>query len=162
MADLTRLGINEDELGVVVVDHGSRRAEANEMLLQVVDLFRHQTGYGIVEPAHMELVEPTVATAFDRCVERGAKFIIVMPYFLSPGRHWDEHIPELAREAAARHTGLRFLMTAPLGPHTLMAQLMQARIEGCVSHALGDATACEVCHDQPKCRIIDADEAASS
>ena len=39
------------------------------------------------------------------------------------------------------------LVTAPLGPHTLMAQLMQVRIEQCLSHVLGDAAACDVCHD---------------
>lgn len=157
LLELSRLGVADDEWGVVVVDHGSRRDEANQMLLEVVDLFAEQSGCSIVEPAHMELLEPTVATAFDRCVERGAKLIVVMPYFLAPGRHWDEHIPELARAAVARHEGVRYLVTAPLGPHTLMAQLMQVRIEQCVSHVLGDTTACDYCRDTPKCRLAESE-----
>ena len=36
----------------------------------------------IVEPAHMELAEPSIATAFARCVERGATTVVVFPYFL--------------------------------------------------------------------------------
>lgn len=156
--DLTRLGVARDEIGVVVVDHGSRRDEANDMLLEVVDIFAKQTGYAIVEPAHMELVEPTVATAVDRCVAKGAKFIIVMPYFLSPGRHWDEHIPELAKDAAAKHSGVRYLVTSPLGPHALMAQLMQVRIEQCVGHVLGDTAGCDYCQGTAKCQVAGDEE----
>ncbi len=151
--DFARLGVPREEVGVVVVDHGSRRNEANEMLLEVVELFTRESELAIVEPAHMELVEPTVATAVARCVARGAKFIVVMPYFLAPGRHWDEHIPELAKNAVRQHEGVRYLVTAPLGPHTLMAQLMQLRIEQCVSHVLGDTESCEICNDKPKCRL---------
>lgn len=155
--DVTRLGVSLDELGVVVVDHGSRRDEANAMLLEVVELFSKQIGLTNVEPAHMELVEPTVATAVDRCVAAGAKLIVVLPYFLAPGRHWDEHIPELAKEAVSQHAGIRYLVTAPLGPHTLMAQLMQVRIEQCLSHVVGDAAACDDCTGTPKCRIAEAE-----
>ena len=50
----------------MVVDHGSRRMASNEALLRVVDLFRELTPYQLVEPAHMELAEPTIEQAFDR------------------------------------------------------------------------------------------------
>ena len=40
-----------EQIGVIVVDHGSRRAESNELLLDVVALFTSQTAYTIVEPA---------------------------------------------------------------------------------------------------------------
>ena len=89
-------------VGIVVVDHGSRRAESNDLLLDVVAMFREQSGYEIVEPAHMEIAEPTIQTAFDRCVERGAKLVVIHPYFLAPGRHWKEDIPKLAAEAALK------------------------------------------------------------
>ena len=57
------------ETGVIIVDHGSRRSESNEMLLEIVITFRQATQYAIVEPAHMELAEPSIATAFARCVD---------------------------------------------------------------------------------------------
>ena len=95
------------ETGIVIVDHGSRVAESNDMLLRVVELFKARTDYAIVEPAHMELAEPTIGQAFARCVERGARLIIVHPFFLLPGRHWREDIPRLTREAAAQHAGVR-------------------------------------------------------
>src|SRR5207248_837243 len=82
--------------GVILVDHGSRRDESNAMLLDVVRDFALATGIPIVEPAHMELAEPSIATAFARCVERGATMVVVFPYFLLPGRHWNDDIPRLA------------------------------------------------------------------
>ena len=73
--------------------------------------------YPIVEAAHMELAEPSIGTAFDRCVAAGAATVVLAPYFLGPGNHWDRDIPALAAEAAARHPGTRWLVSAPLGPH---------------------------------------------
>ena len=84
-------------IGVIVVDHGSRRAESNEMLEQLTRTsITERLDYDIVEPAHMELAEPSIATAFDRCVERGATMVVIQPYFLLPGKHWNQDIPELA------------------------------------------------------------------
>ena len=40
-----------DSTGVVIVDHGSKRAQSNDMLLEVVALFREHSRYRIVEPA---------------------------------------------------------------------------------------------------------------
>lgn len=49
--------------GVVIVDHGSRRAASNEMLLQFCALYQQLTQQPIVEPAHMEIAEPSIAQA---------------------------------------------------------------------------------------------------
>ena len=94
----------------------------------------------IVEPAHMELAEPSIATAFDRCVTRGAKTVVVFPYFLLPGRHWHDDIPRLAAAAAQTHPGIRYLVTAPFGLHPLMNDVIRDRIENCLAHAAGALT----------------------
>jgi sirohydrochlorin ferrochelatase len=148
-----KLAANSKEVGIVVVDHGSRRAESNDLLLEVVAHYEKQSPFSIVEPAHMELAEPSLGVAFGRCVERGAKLVIVHPYFLLPGRHWNGDIPQLAAEAAARYVGVRYLVTAPLGLHPLMASVMQARIEQCLSHAVGDIEACDLCQGTDKCQF---------
>src|SRR5690349_25016095 len=122
----------DSTFGVILVDHGSRREESNAMLLEVVRQFEVHSGYAIVEPAHMELAEPSIAAAFRRCVERGATTVVVFPYFLLPGRHWSDDIPRLAAAAAANHPGIRYLVTAPLGLHPLMADVIRQRIEHCV------------------------------
>lgn len=144
---------NLDAIGIVIVDHGSRRASANEMLEEFVERFATATPYRIVEPAHMELAEPSIATAFDRCVARGAERIVVMPYFLSPGRHWHQDIPELTRLAARNHPGIPFLVGSPIGLHPLMAGVIQARLEHCLARAAGQAEECESCAGTGRCHF---------
>lgn len=147
----------EPTIGIVLVDHGSRRAESNRMLERVAELVVSETGREIVEPAHMDLAEPTVAQAFDRCVARGAEVVVVHPYFLLPGRHWREDIPRLAALAAARHPGVRWLVTAPLGLHLALAQVVEDRIRHCLACAAGEAAPCEVCGDGRGCRFAGGD-----
>lgn len=140
-------------VGIIVVDHGSRRSESNEMLLEVVKMFERLSVYRIVEPAHMELAEPSIATAFDRCVRRGATLVVCHPYFLLPGKHWNKDIPNLTAAAAAKHPGVQWLVTAPLGLHELMARIMDSRIRHCLAHAHGDAAECPTCAGTGKCQL---------
>lgn len=143
----------DSRTGLIVVDHGSRRAESNEMLEELVAMVAQAVPFTIVEPAHMELAEPSIATAFDRCVAAGATLVVVSPYFLLPGRHWSTDIPELAQAAAARHPGVPYLVTAPLGLHPLMAQVVAGRVEHCLAHVAGQADECEVCRGTGRCAI---------
>lgn len=145
------LGVAPENLGVVVVDHGSRRAASNELLDEVVAMFRRVSGLPLVEPAHMELAEPSIAAAYTRCVEAGATTVVVFPYFLSPGRHWSQDIPALAAEAAERHPEIRYVVTSPLGLHDLMGEIMQRRIAACLDRSLHDGDACELCANGGGC-----------
>jgi sirohydrochlorin ferrochelatase len=145
--------MEQERTGVVIVDHGSRRSESNAFLLEVAARFADASGFSIVEPAHMELAEPTLETAFDRCVKRGATTIVVHPFFLLPGKHWDEDIPSLAAAAARKHAGVRYLVTAPLGLQPLMLDVMRAQIGHCLAHAQGEAEECAACQGTQKCRF---------
>lgn len=145
------LDLDPQRVGVVVVDHGSRRAASNELLNDVVSLFERVSGMPIVEAAHMELAEPSIAAAFAKCVERGAETVVVFPYFLSPGRHWSEDIPRLAGEAAAGHPGVRYQVTSPLGLHELMAEVMGERIAQCLKRTLDDGEPCDLCRPTGGC-----------
>jgi sirohydrochlorin ferrochelatase len=147
------LKIDDKDVGVILVDHGSRRDESNAMLVDVVRSFAEAMGYGIVEPAHMELAEPSIETAFSRCVARGAKTVIVFPYFLLPGRHWNDDIPRLAASAARQHPGISYLVTAPFGLHPLMAEVMRQRIEHCLAQTQGLADECDVCAGTDRCQL---------
>ncbi len=140
-------------IGLVVVDHGSRVEESNAMLVEMTRMIRASVRWPIVQPAHMELAEPSIGTAFDRCVDQGAELVIVSPYFLLPGRHWSQDIPALAREAAERHPAVRYLVSSPLGLHPLMADVVRSRAEHCLAHAAGEADECESCRGTGRCVI---------
>lgn len=120
---------NTSDLGIIIVDHGSRRAEANDMIFDVVRMFRDVSGAKIVEAAHMELAEPSIEQALARCVDRGAKRIVVHPYMLSPGRHSTSDIPRMVCEAAAAHPGIRVSVSEPLGVDPRIGEVIQRRIQ---------------------------------
>jgi hypothetical protein len=83
------------KVAIILVDHGSRKAEANNMLMGLAQKYKALYNIEIVEAAHMELSEPSIATAFRRCVDQGANKIICHPFFLSRGRHVQQDIPGL-------------------------------------------------------------------
>jgi len=120
--------------GIVIVDHGSRLSESNRMLEQLAGLFaqRFQEKYDIVEPAHMELAEPSIATAYGKCVHRGATRVVICPFFLGPGKHWTQDIPRLTAEAAHNFPRTTYHVTPTLGIDELIMQLLDKRISGCV------------------------------
>ena len=145
-----------DTRALILVDHGSRRAASNAMFEEFVAAFRAADDFAIVEPAHMELAEPSIGDAYDRCVAAGATTVVVSPYFLLPGRHWDQDIPALTAEAAARHPGTRFLVSAPIGLHPLMNDVISSRVDECIAHAEGNRDACSLCAGTDKCAVREA------
>lgn len=150
------LQIAPESLGLILVDHGSKRDESNRMLLDVVERFADWSELPIVEPAHMELGEPSIDMAFDRCVERGAKLVVVFPYFLLPGRHWQSDIPQLVADAAKKHSGILYMVTAPLALHPLMLSIIGDRISHCLAHVQESGPNCDVCRDLPGCKLLES------
>ncbi|HEX7444696.1 MAG TPA: CbiX/SirB N-terminal domain-containing protein [Acidimicrobiales bacterium] len=141
------------KVAVIVVDHGSRRVEANESLEGFVRASATRLPYPIVEPAHMELAEPSIATAFDRCVAAGATVVAIAPYFLGPGSHWDRDIPALAAAAAAPHPGVQWLVAAPLGPDPQLLAIVARRVAHCLAHVAGGAGECDTCAGTGRCTL---------
>lgn len=119
--------------GIIIVDHGSRLGPSNQLLEDVAAAFarRFAEQHEIVEPAHMEIAEPSIGAAYDRCVSRGAQRVIICPFFLGPGKHWTSDIPRLAADAAARHPGTEYHVTMPLGIDDLILELLAKRVAFC-------------------------------
>ncbi len=121
--------MDQPATGIIVVDHGSRRAESNELLERVAVAFatRYASEFAIVEPAHMELAMPDIAAAYAACVRRGARRVVVLPFFLGEGKHWTRDIPSLTSQAAERFPGTEYQVARPLGLDDLMLELLRKR-----------------------------------
>ncbi len=142
----------DSTLGIIVVDHGSRRTESNRALEAFVERFAAEAPYAIVEPAHMELAEPSIDTAFGRCVERGARQVVLCPFFLLPGKHWTGDLPRLAAQAsAARGGAVPVFVSAPIGGHPWLIPLLTDRIERCRARRRGEVAGCDVCEGEGGC-----------
>ena len=113
---------------VLLVDHGSRRAEANEQLEALAERVRARLPDRFVAVAHQEIAQPDVDAGIAACVAAGAEEIVVVPYFLAPGRHTSEDIPRLVAEAASHHPGLRARVAGPLGLHEKLVDVVLERV----------------------------------
>ena len=114
---------------ILLVDHGSRRAEANTLLEQVAERVRKRAAHCVVRTAHLELAHPTIAEGIDACADAGASEIVVQPYFLGPGNHTARDIPRLVTEAMQRHRELRVRIAEPLGLHDGLIDAIMDRVE---------------------------------
>ncbi len=118
----------EQKAGILIVGHGSRRAEANEDVREVARRIGERGNFPRIEAAFLEIEHPNVSEGFARLVKRGAKEIIVHPYFLSPGRHTRGDLPREVNEVASRYPNVSYRITEPLSAHPLVIEASIDRI----------------------------------
>src|SRR2546423_3257233 len=114
--------------GILIVDHVSIKAEANDMLRCMSNLLQTMAGPDVVvRYAHMELAQPDIGRGFADCVRGGATDVTVFPYMLSPGRHSTTDIPRMVAQAADSFPGVTFSVTPAFGVHEKLAELILDR-----------------------------------
>jgi sirohydrochlorin ferrochelatase len=113
---------------VLLIAHGSRRADANYDLVIIADLLRDEGEYSIVVPSYLELAEPSIPDGAKQCVAAGADRVLMMPYFLSAGSHVTRDLERFRNEAAEEYSAVRFELCPPLGVHPLMQMIIKDRL----------------------------------
>jgi sirohydrochlorin ferrochelatase len=116
---------------ILLIDHGSQRSEANEMMDCMANLVQTMAGPDvIVRYAHMELAEPLIPAGVRSCLEAGATELVVFPYMLSPGKHSTGDIPRMVGEATQPFPHLAVRVTSAFGVHEKLAEVILGRA-GC-------------------------------
>ncbi|MGL4462488.1 MAG: sirohydrochlorin chelatase [Planctomycetia bacterium] len=128
LAKSCRLEPRDDEhLGLVLIAHGSRRAEANQDLHEIAERLRGR-GYRRVVASFLELAEPGIVDGGLQCADAGARRVVLSPYFLSAGRHVATDLEEARAELERLRPDVEFLLAGPLGPHPLLDHLLTVRV----------------------------------
>ena len=130
---------------ILLIDHGSVRAEANHMLDCMANLVQSLVGEGVVvRAAHMELAEPSIPEGLAQCVAAGATEVVVFPYMLSPGKHSTGDIPRMVAEAAAPFPEIAVRVTSAFGVHEKLGEIILGRAGLPVANPLSsdEATRC--------------------
>ena len=109
---------------LLIIDHGSKKQEANDMIFDVVDMLKKQKKELIIHAAHMELADPTIADGIKKCIDDDAEHIIAIPYMLSPGRHATRDIPNLVKDAMKDYPHITFEITTHFGVHPKIADII--------------------------------------
>ena len=109
---------------LVILDHGSRRAEAHEHVAWLAERVRERAPDLFVQVAHLEASEPTLAQAVDACADAGANEVSIHPLFLAPGLHLTYDIPAQIEAERARHPELQIELMPALGTREELADLI--------------------------------------
>lgn len=117
----------ETSTALLLVDHGSRILQANQIVHQFVELLRLRRPGLLVRAAHMQLADPNISDAVADCIANGATEIVVSPYMLSPGRHADIDIPKIVLSLSAQYPQMKFRVSAPLGLHEKLIDIVLER-----------------------------------
>ncbi|UCC57052.1 MAG: CbiX/SirB N-terminal domain-containing protein [Gammaproteobacteria bacterium] len=79
---------------LLLVAHGSRREVSNREIRSLATRVREiESDFDHIDCAFLELAEPSIPDGMRRAIHAGAKELVVLPYFLSAGRHVSEDIP---------------------------------------------------------------------
>lgn len=123
--------VPRQKVGVIIVDHGSKRESSNLRLESLCQQFQSRVQH-IVKPAHMEIASPTIDDAFQSCVSEGCELIIVHPFFLGPGKHASEDIPRLVDAARQKHPNVKAIVTDPLGADSRILDIIHSSVTDAV------------------------------
>ena len=118
-----------EQTAILLIAHGSRRAEANAELVEIARRVASAGSYAIVEPSYMEIAEPSIPDGAAQCIEQGATRVVMMPFFLSAGSHVVDDLERHRRELAAAYPQVDWQLREPLGLHPLMTQIVLDRID---------------------------------
>lgn len=114
---------------LLIVAHGSRRETSNN---EIRDLAKRihclEHPFREVKPAFLELAEPSIPNAIREAISGGATEVVVLPYFLSAGRHVVKDIPAEVEIVRAEHPGITITIAPYFGeaeeiPYILLAQV---------------------------------------
>jgi sirohydrochlorin ferrochelatase len=111
---------------LLLVAHGSRRQASNDEVRALTQRLAQQAGdgYGYVDCGFLELAEPSIPDGIQRCIDAGADEVVVLPYFLSKGRHVVEDIPAEVRLKQAQYPNVAIRISAYLGEADGISELL--------------------------------------
>lgn len=87
------------KVAYLLIAHGTRDEDGREAFFKFVEEFRTKMPGRRIEPAFLELSQPSIRQGIEACVKGGAEEIFVLPLMLFPGRHVKEDIPREVQES---------------------------------------------------------------
>ncbi len=126
---MERLEHAGDGVGLVVFAHGSSVADANEAVRRVARETAKRCGFSLWEPAFLEQAEPNLIAAVGLLADRGARKIVVAPYFLTMGIHLQRDLPLIVEQASRLHPSVEIACSPPLDGHPALVEILAARVD---------------------------------
>ena len=111
---------------LLIVAHGSKRKESNDEIFDLTEKIKDKLGenFGHVSCAFLEISSPSISEGIDQCVQKNSDKILVLPYFLTTGRHVIDDIPDIVNEAKARNSNVKIILLPYLGSNSAVKNIL--------------------------------------
>ncbi|UQD51890.1 sirohydrochlorin chelatase [Bacillus methanolicus] len=113
---------------ILYICHGSRVKKACEQAIEFIKKCMAQNPVSIQEYCFLELAAPTIEEAYERCVQRGATKIVVIPVLLLTAVHAKEDIPNELERIRKRFPNVEMVYGRPIGVHHQMIDILIERL----------------------------------
>lgn len=126
---------------ILLLGHGSPKKDANKldhMAVMLHTMLHAGCKEDCVKVAYLQFAEPGIMDTIKDSVSRGAKKVVLHPFFLSAGLHVTRDIPEMIDEARGLYPDVEFIYTEPLGTHEKLAHIVMERISAAEQLAPAD------------------------
>ena len=115
--------------GLVVLAHGSKVEETNNILLKILEEVTEKVKYDLVEGAYLQLMDPSLEDAIKSLYEKGCKDIVVFPFFLFDGNHIREDIPAEIDKIKEKYTDVKIKFLKNIGYDSKLVDIIVERVE---------------------------------
>lgn len=112
---------------LLLIAHGSRRAEANADLEALAEQIRERGLYRHVQASYLELCPPNIVDGGILCASSGVSEVVMLPYFLSAGIHVVDDLTEARDQLKNQYPDIHFVLAEPLGRHPLLTEIVLQR-----------------------------------
>lgn len=135
---------------LIIVAHGSRKTESNDEIHQLAKRLQSESNtFTLVMASFLELAEPSIPDGIQYCIDLGATEILVLPYFLSAGRHVSEDVPALVHQKRLEHPDVSIKMATYLGaaeglPNLVLETAKKIQCNQCSAQSLCQYPGCVV------------------
>ena len=125
---------------LLIVGHGTRSDAGVAEFTRFVERVRARAADRIptVDGGFIELSRPSVADAVAGLTSNGAsgtRPLVAIPLVLTAAGHGKGDIPAVLARELTRHPGLSYRYGRPLGPHPVLQEIMEARIDAALAGA---------------------------
>ncbi|MCF8010825.1 MAG: sirohydrochlorin cobaltochelatase [Clostridiales bacterium] len=110
--------------GILLLGHGSRREEANQLIIDIAEQVKERYGEGLYEVGYLSFGEPSLGEAVENLIAAGANRIVVVPIFLVTGNHIKRDIPSKLLLQKTSNPNVEFVMAGHMGADPRIADII--------------------------------------
>lgn len=109
---------------VIIVGHGSRNEPADLILKRIAAEVKKSGDFAMVEYAFLQYVQPGIDEALKECIRQGADKIVLVPFFMHPGKHVMKDVPSLIEKTKKQYPALEIIVTDFVGAHPEITKIV--------------------------------------